>query len=134
MLKFITMTKTINNTNKFFFKVAGFCCFLSVAMGALGAHFFSKTISLKSLEILDTATQYMFWHSIAILLTLLLFQTKLCKKITPVYFFLIGILLFSGSLYLYIFTNQSWLMFITPIGGLHFLSGWLIFTFYLLKK
>ena len=128
------MTNIIINQNKIIFKFAGLCCFLSVAMGALGAHFFSKTLSLKNLEILDTATQYMFWHSIAILLTLFLFQTHLCKKITPVYFFFFGILLFSGSLYLYIFTNQSWLMFITPIGGLHFLSGWLIFTFYLLKK
>ena len=128
------MNKPITHNHKFIFKFAALCCFLSVAMGALGAHFFSKTLSLKSLEILDTATQYMFWHSIAILLTLLLFQTQLCKKITPIYFFLIGILLFSGSLYLYIFTNNSWLMFITPIGGLHFLSGWLIFTFYLLKK
>jgi uncharacterized membrane protein YgdD (TMEM256/DUF423 family) len=104
--------------------------FLSVAAGAFGAHGAKPLLSEKLFGIYETAVQYQFFHSLALLIVgaLLLLPITLNEKRLrkAVICFLLGILLFSGSLYLYAFTGITKLGMITPIGGVCFLLGWLM--------
>lgn len=101
--------------------------FFSVALGAFGAHGLEKALSPELLETFKTAVEYQFLHSIVLLIVALLAAhqlTSLSIKLSG-YFFLVGILLFSGSLYLYVATQIKLFAMITPVGGLFFLFGWL---------
>ncbi len=108
---------------------------LAVILGAFGAHALKEKISVPQLQIFETGVRYQFYHAMALLL-LALFMEKIATgpAQTAGYFFLAGILLFSGSIYLLacreILGIDSWkniLGPITPLGGLCLLSGWLFF-------
>lgn len=106
----------------------GCLAFLSVALGAFGAHGLKDILNThQTLSVFQTASQYHFYHALALVLLALLMQqfgvTTLFK--ISAFSFIIGILIFSGSLYTLAITNIKWLGAITPIGGLLFLSGWL---------
>ncbi|GAB5412691.1 MAG: DUF423 domain-containing protein [Congregibacter sp.] len=100
--------------------------FLSVATGAFGAHALRNRLDDYALRIFETAVQYQFYHSLALLLTGALLtqfpQSSLLKSSTLA--FALGILVFSGSLYVLSLTGLRWLGAITPLGGLAFLVGW----------
>ncbi|MFK7829982.1 MAG: DUF423 domain-containing protein [Congregibacter sp.] len=99
---------------------------LSVAFGAFGSHALRNRLDDYALGIFETAVQYQFYHSLALLfvaLFLLQMPGSLLLKISAVCFVL-GILIFCGSLYVLSFTGVRWLGAITPIGGLAFLVGW----------
>ena len=105
--------------------------FLAVIFGAFGAHSLKKLISVEQLEVWQTAVQYHFYHTLAILF-LSTFSRSRNKIINfSFYCFTLGILLFSGSLYLLSLKNilgfESVLVLgpITPVGGLFFILGWL---------
>ena len=104
------------------FRIAAALCFLAVALGAFGAHSLRSTLEARGmLDAWNKAAFYQFVHAIA-LLVLALYGTinrGACLVL------LIGILLFSGSLYLLALTNLRWLGPITPLGGLCFLAGWM---------
>jgi uncharacterized membrane protein YgdD (TMEM256/DUF423 family) len=73
----------------------------------------------------NTAVQYHLLHSV-VLLALGLFSHATQKRVDlPSWLFLLGILLFSGSLYGLVLTQQSWLGPVTPIGGILLIAGWL---------
>ena len=103
------------------FRIAAVLCFLAVALGAFGAHGLRSTLETHGmLEVWNKAVFYHFIHAIA-LLVLALYGTinrGACLLL------LVGIFLFSGSLYLLALTNLRWLGAITPLGGLCFLAGW----------
>jgi uncharacterized membrane protein YgdD (TMEM256/DUF423 family) len=103
------------------FRIAAVLCFLAVALGAFGAHSLRSTLEARGmLDVWNKAVFYQFIHAIA-LLVLALYGTinrGACLLL------LIGILLFSGSLYLLALTSLRWLGPITPVGGLCFLAGW----------
>jgi uncharacterized membrane protein YgdD (TMEM256/DUF423 family) len=103
------------------FRIAAVLCFLTVALGAFGAHGFRSTLETRGmLDVWNKAVFYQFIHAIA-LLALALYGSinrGACLLL------LIGILLFSGSLYLLALTNLRWLGAVTPFGGLCFLAGW----------
>ena len=101
--------------------------FLSVAFGAFGAHALKTLLSPYSLDIFQKAVHYQASHTLALLLTgLLLQQYPLASLRWAGGFFIAGILLFSGSLYLLAMTDIRILGAITPVGGLSFLIGWLL--------
>ena len=104
-----------------FFRIAAVLCFLAVALGAFGAHGLRSTLEAHGmLDVWNKAVFYHFIHAIA-LLVLALYGTinrGACLLL------LVGILLFSGSLYLLALTNLRWLGAVTPLGGLCFLAGW----------
>lgn len=108
--------------------------FLAVALGAFGAHGLEGKISEKMLDTWDKAVHYQMFHTMALFITGLL-----AEKITggsilwAGWLFFIGILLFSGSLYVYSTTGIKSLAMITPIGGLTFLAGWVILGYAVLK-
>ena len=111
------------------FRIAAVLCFLAVGLGAFGAHGLRSTLEARGmLDVWNKAVFYHFIHAIA-LLVLALYGTinrGACLLL------LIGILLFSGSLYLLALIPQArdWLGPVTPLGGLCFLAGWawLVFT------
>ncbi len=101
--------------------------FLGVAFGAFGAHALDKRLlALGTVEIYKTAVHYHLIHAVALILVALLYdrlrdKTKVnaCGGL-----FAAGILIFSGSLYLYAVSKTLMWALITPIGGLCFLAGW----------
>lgn len=100
--------------------------FSSVAIGAFGAHAMRSRLDEYALRIYETAVQYQFYHSLALLAVGLLLmqfpQSTLLKS--SVIAFTLGILVFSGSLYVLSISGLRWLGAITPLGGLAFLVGW----------
>ena len=101
--------------------------FLGVAAGAFGAHglssYFTRYPDLEGT--FDTAVRYHMIHALA-LLAAAWAAGKWPGTLTTWtgFLFLAGILIFSGSLYLLVFTRMRWLGAITPLGGVAFLSGW----------
>ena len=94
--------------------------FLAVALGAFGAHALKPDlIEMGTLATWETGAQYHLVHSLAALL-----PWSLADKARASIAFLIGILIFSGSLYLLSITGLKWLGAVTPFGGVAFLCGW----------
>jgi len=116
---------------------ASIFAFLAVILGALGAHGLKETLgSLGKTETWETAVLYHFIHSLA----LFAFGLWASSRSIPPFFnkaitwsWSMGILFFSGSLYLLALGGPKFLGPITPIGGLLFLGGWL-FVFLLSLK
>ncbi len=110
----------------------------TIAIGAFGAHGLKQMIDTSSLQTFEVGVRYQMYHALAILL--LGFAPLISEKIKKVVFwcFLIGILFFSGSIYLLSLNsvlpfNASKIGFITPIGGLFFIIGWLRWGYGMLK-
>ena len=98
---------------------------LAVVCGAFGAHGLKARLEPAQLEAWTTATQYHLLHSV-VLLALALFAAQSGKSIQlPAGLFSVGMLLFSGSIYLLVLTQMRWLGPVTPIGGLLLIAGWL---------
>lgn len=103
--------------------ISGVLGFLGVALGAFGAHGLKDVITREMLEVYQTGILYHLIHT-AVLFAI---STHWEDKLKNAYiFFLSGVILFSFSLYIYAFTGIHVLVFITPIGGLCFLIGWIL--------
>lgn len=109
-----------------FAAVAGVFGFLGVLLGAFGAHGLEKRLSTNGhIDTWETATLYLFVHALALLATASLGNAGKVKGLPKVaMFWIAGVILFSGSLYVLALTNVSKLGMITPFGGLCFLIGW----------
>lgn len=119
---------------------------IAVALGALGAHFLkgklpTGLITIDQLNGFDTAVKYQMYHTLAMLALVLLSKNISHKFINWAYnCFLIGIVMFSGSLYFLCTRNlfgAEWLKVlgpITPIGGLFFIAGWIFIAVIGLNK
>lgn len=108
------------------FFLGAFGGLLGVAFGAFGAHALRDRFDAYSLGVYETAVQYQFFHSLALLaagLLLAQFPSSMLLK-SSVFLFLLGIVLFSGSLYILSFSGLRWLGAVTPLGGLAFIAGW----------
>ena len=120
-------------TEKLFLITGSVFALLAVVLGAFAAHGLQHTVDAKSLTVFHTAVEYQFYHSFALLLTGIfsrLFNPSRLLKSAGL-FFITGIIIFSGSLYLYVLTSNKILGMITPIGGLSFIIGWLLLLVYL---
>ena len=102
--------------------------FLSVALGAFATHGLESVLSDGRMRTFQTAIQYQIFHTLA-LLGIICIQDSLLQvrwKLYSARCFLSGIILFSGSLYLFAVTDISALAMITPVGGSVFIMGWVI--------
>ena len=114
---------------------------LAVITGAFGAHGLKEKLAPAQLEVWHTAVQYHFYHVFALLFLSTFARFKNNMIITSFYFFVLGIILFSGSLYLLACRDILGLSPnliktigpITPIGGLLFIIGWLMLAFAALR-
>lgn len=117
--------------------IAGFFGILAVALGAFGAHALkAKLTALDLLGTYQTAVQYHFYHTLALLLVgfISLNDTHSKFLLRSAWLFAVGIVLFSGSLYALCFTGLTIFGPVTPVGGFAFILGWLFLTIYGIKK
>jgi uncharacterized membrane protein YgdD (TMEM256/DUF423 family) len=104
--------------------IGALMAFLGVALGAFGAHALQERLDPYFLDIYKTSTHYLMIHALALIL-IGLFQPK---KSWPGWCFFLGILIFSGSLYLLVLSGIRIFGAITPLGGLLFMAGWIGFA------
>jgi len=134
---------------RFYLLVSAISGLLSVALGAFGAHGLKKVVSPEMLATYQTGVQYQFIHTLALLAlgilmltttsTLVVSKAAVLRKLKwSANLMIIGIVLFSGSLYTMTFMSAAggfptWLGPITPIGGLAFIMGWIFLMVAVLK-
>jgi uncharacterized membrane protein YgdD (TMEM256/DUF423 family) len=107
---------------------------LAVAAGAFGAHGLQARIDAQALQVFETGARYHMYHALAIGLAALAMRDAAAgPAMSAAGFFLAGILLFSGSLYLLALTGVKALGIVTPFGGLCFLLGWGFLAFAALR-
>lgn len=111
---------------KLFITLASLSGMLAVAFGAFGAHALKSRLDDYALGVFQTAVQYHFYHSLALLAVgiLALSQPQTAMLKSSGWLFCIGIIIFCGSLYLLSISGVRWLGAITPLGGLAFIAGW----------
>ncbi|RAP34273.1 DUF423 domain-containing protein [Candidatus Marinamargulisbacteria bacterium SCGC AG-439-L15] len=96
----------------------------AVALGAFGAHGLKTVVSADLLQTFKTGVTYQMWHAIGLCLYGLYSKQKATTRFCPLFWFSIGIGLFSGSLYLLVLTERPFFGIITPIGGVCLMIGW----------
>ena len=108
-------------------RVGAVAMFLAVALGAFGAHALRQRLSPEMLAVFEVGVRYHVYHALA------LFAVAWVADRSPGslaqasgWAFTLGIVVFSGSLYLLSVTGVRWLGAITPIGGTAFLAGWVL--------
>lgn len=122
--------------NKKLVLLSGILGATAVALGAMGAHYLKSKletglITETNLQTFETAVKYQVYHTI-VLLVIALYTNNHKRLNTAAYCFIAGIALFSGSLYVLSLAgllgleNVRWLGPVTPIGGLLFITGWLM--------
>ena len=108
--------------------------FLSVALGALGAHSLKNLLDEYGKSIYEKAVTYQMFHTMGLFIVGLL---QMSIRDTSLSFagwsFIMGIFLFSGTLYLLALTGIKWLGAITPVGGTAFLLGWAFLGFKIIQ-
>ena len=111
-----------------FLVLGALCAFVGVGMGAFGAHALKATLSAESLAVYQTGVTYQMWHSLGLIAIALVQQhTPDSKRIAIAgWLMFLGIVLFSGSLYLLVLLDMPQLGMVTPIGGVCFLIAWLL--------
>jgi len=126
--------------HKGFIRAAAITGLLSVAFGAFAAHALKELFSEYAVNIFETGVRYQFYHVFALLAAGILYKEFPNQFIRWAgIFFIIGIILFSGSLYALTYVKGAvmpgykWLGPITPIGGLSFILGWLFLFIGVLK-
>lgn len=109
---------------------AAFFGLTGVALGAFAAHGLKSRLGADYLAVFQTGVQYQLIHALALFGVALLALHAPSRLLTAAGgLFVLGVLLFSGSLYLLTLTGMSKLGIITPIGGTAFLAGWICLMF-----
>jgi uncharacterized membrane protein YgdD (TMEM256/DUF423 family) len=106
--------------------ISAFLGFLTIVLGAFGAHALKEKLDPDTLKSFETGVRYMMYHVIVLLFVNSYTGFSIKIKNTISYFFFLGILFFSGSIFaitLGVPAKNIW--FITPLGGLFFITGWL---------
>ncbi|MFN8306925.1 MAG: DUF423 domain-containing protein [Ferruginibacter sp.] len=118
--------------HKGFLQTAAVLGALAVALGAFGAHGLKKILEPDQLLVFETAVRYQFYHVLALLAAAVLYREFPGKAMRWAgRLFIIGLMLFSGSLYLLCYIKHAglpltWVGAITPFGGVSFIAGWLM--------
>lgn len=113
---------------RIFIIIAAISGFLAVVMGAFAAHGLKAVLAPEMIEVIKTGVQYQIYHALALLAVALfwLHQPAAAGLKASGWAFILGSLLFSGSLYALAMGAPHWLGPITPLGGLCFLAGWML--------
>ena len=114
--------------------IGSFFSLLTVVLGAFGAHALKSHLTEYVQSIYDKAVFYQMFHSIGIFIVTFIGNYYSSINISLIIWaFVLGIVLFSGSLYILAVTKIRWLGMVTPIGGTFFIIGWGMLFFKLLK-
>ena len=111
--------------DRLFALIGAFMALLAVALGAFGAHGLRARVSPEDLAIFETGVRYQMYHALA------LFAVAWAASRWPGtvihaagWMFLVGVLIFSGTLYVLVLSGYRWLGAITPVGGVALVVGW----------
>ena len=122
--------------NRQFFITASIFGALAVGFGAFGAHTLKELLTKEQMMIYEKGVSYQFYHTIALFITAFLIERNNLKFFKWAgYCFIVGIIFFSGSLYLLalkdvlVMNDTRFLIPITPIGGMLFIMGWLFLAY-----
>jgi len=109
---------------------------IGVILGALGAHALKHQLDAEQLKSFQTGVLYQMFHVLAIFSIAGISLLNEQKKKIIINIFLLGIFLFSGSIYLIYLANipAKSIWFVTPLGGISFMLGWFLLGYYLIKK
>ncbi len=113
--------------DRFFFTSGAIAAFIAVAFGAFGAHSLKNRLTPDMLNIFETGVRYQMYHALGLLAVAWASSRWPERNLNAAgWAFIVGIIIFSGSLYILSIFGIRWLGAITPIGGLAFLIGWAI--------
>ena len=99
---------------------------LAIVLGAFGAHALKESLSIEGLESFNTAVKYQMYHVLVLLFVQTAAPISLKSQKGISYLFYLGILCFSGSIYaITLGIPAKFIWFVTPLGGLLFIIGWL---------
>jgi uncharacterized membrane protein YgdD (TMEM256/DUF423 family) len=119
--------------HKPFLVIAALLSAIAVILGAMGAHRLKEILSADTFEIFETGVRYQLYHCFALFITAIVYEKFRNKRtVFAGYFFITGIVFFSGSLYTITYLHAKhyssipgfWI--VTPLGGLFFIIGWLL--------
>ncbi len=113
---------------RIFIIIAAISGFFSVVIGAFAAHGLKKILTPEMVDVVKTGVQYQMYHALVLLIVafLLLYKPSITGLKASGWAFILGSLMFSGSLYALALGAPRWLGPITPLGGLCFLVGWIL--------
>ncbi len=117
--------------SRIFLALSAFNAFLCVALGAMGAHGLKSMLTPDMLANFQTGVQYHFYHALGlglVGLTLDRFPSSRALKFSGI-LMVVGMLLFSGTLYVISLTGWRALGMVAPLGGLSYMTAWLLFTY-----
>jgi uncharacterized membrane protein YgdD (TMEM256/DUF423 family) len=98
-----------------------------VAAGAFGAHALKEILDASMLQVFDTATRYVMYHAFGLCIVSWAIDRYPRQRLEKSgWLFILGTLLFSGSLYMVSLAGVRWMGAVTPIGGLAFIAGWIL--------
>jgi uncharacterized membrane protein YgdD (TMEM256/DUF423 family) len=121
---------------RFCLLVAAIALAAAVIFGAFGAHALKGRLTSDLFAIYETAVQYHFWHALGLLAValLMLHFPEASLLAWTAWLLIIGLIVFSGSLYALAFTGQRWLGAVTPIGGVAFIAAWLTLAWFAWRR
>ena len=123
------------NVDRVFFGLGAVSAMLAVGAGAFGAHALRARISPEHLAIFETGARYQIYHALALLAVA--WAVSRWPGSLPVFagwLFVLGSILFSGSLYILALTGARWWGAVTPVGGLAFLGGWVCLVLMTIRR
>lgn len=119
---------------KIFFSLGAALGGLAVVLGAFGAHALRSTLSPDDLATFEVGVRYQMYHALALLaVAWAMTRWEAGALVVAGWAFVVGILVFSGSLYTLVLTGQRWLGAVTPIGGVAFIVGWALLAWTALR-
>jgi uncharacterized membrane protein YgdD (TMEM256/DUF423 family) len=121
--------------DRVFFGCGAVSAMLAVAAGAFGAHALRARLTPEHLAIFETGARYQIYHALALLAVG--WAMARWPGPLPVYagcLFVLGSIVFSGSLYILALTGVRWWGAVTPIGGVAFLAGWLCLVLTVVRR
>jgi len=126
---------TLKNNSKKFLAIASFMMALSIALGAFGAHGLKSIVTTDMLKIYNTGIEYQFYNTMGLFVLAFLINFKNNPKllIRSAWLIILGMLIFSFSLYALVLLSLPILGAVTPIGGTLLIIAWLMTTYAILK-
>lgn len=107
---------------------------LAVAAGAFGAHMLRPVLDATMLGAFETGVRYQMYHALALCLLAGIAERNPTLRVAAVgWLFLIGMLLFSGSLYVLALSGVRWVGAFTPLGGAALITGWALLAWTVAK-
>lgn len=125
----------LNNKIKIFFALASFMMALGIAFGAFGAHALKNILDEYFLKIYNTGVQYHFYNTLGLFAATFIYALKPTSKkiLISLWLIIIGMIIFSFSLYFLAILNMPILGAVTPIGGTLLIIAWLTLAYGILK-